>query len=195
MVAGLGVMDFSRLPEILPRVRKDAVPILDSIPTTPERDLHAMKTPVTSSVILLIVVMILLVAALGCGVISNEQPSESPMKIGLLLNFTGSPEASADRQRAFDLAIQHVNEGGGVLGMPVEGVAADATQDPGADRVEARRGFVEEVFVRGFGNGFLGAEVENGQSDVQPQRAACAFSPMPSRKDQPKYLLFRNLRL
>ena len=101
-----------------------------------------MKTPVTSSVILLIVVTLLLTTALGCGVISNEQPSESPMKIGLLLNFTGSPEASADRQRAFELAIKHVNEGGGVLGMPVEGVAADATQDPAA-AVEAARRLVE----------------------------------------------------
>ena len=64
------------------------------------------------------------------------------MKIGLLLNFTGSPEASADRKRAFDLAILHVNAGGGVLGMPVEGVSADATLDP-AVAVEAARHLVE----------------------------------------------------
>ncbi|MCE2458526.1 MAG: ABC transporter substrate-binding protein [Dehalococcoidia bacterium] len=101
-----------------------------------------MKTPVTSSVILLATITILLTTALGCDVTSNEQPSETPLRIGLLLNFTGSPEASADRQRAFELAIQHVNEGGGVLGMPVEGVTADATQDPAA-AVEAARRLVE----------------------------------------------------
>ena len=101
-----------------------------------------MKTPASLPIILLATITLLLTTALGCGVISNEQSPESPMKIGLLLNFTGSPEASADRQRAFDLAIQHVNEGGGVLGMPVEGVAADATQDPAA-AVEAARRLVE----------------------------------------------------
>ena len=100
-----------------------------------------MKRSASLSIVLLVAALLLIVAQ-GCGVISNEQPSESPMKIGLLLNFTGSPEASADRQRALDLAIQHVNEGGGVLGMPVEGVAADATQDPAA-AVEAARRLVE----------------------------------------------------
>ena len=61
------------------------------------------------------------------------------MKIGLLLNFTGSPEASADRKRAFDLAILHINQGGGVLGRPVEGITADATPDPLVAVEEARR--------------------------------------------------------
>ena len=73
---------------------------------------------------------------------SGEQPATTPLKIGLLLNFTGSPEASADRKRAFDLAIKHINDGGGVLGMPVEGVSADATQGPSV-AVEAARDLVE----------------------------------------------------
>ncbi len=98
-----------------------------------------MKRPVSLPVALLAAVTVLLIAASACGDTSGEQPSETPLKIGLLLNFTGSPEASADRQRAFDLAIKHVNEGGGVLGMPVEGVAADATQDPAAAVETARR--------------------------------------------------------
>ncbi|MYD35629.1 MAG: ABC transporter substrate-binding protein, partial [Dehalococcoidia bacterium] len=69
---------------------------------------------------------------------------ETPLKIGLLLNFTGSPEASADRQRAFELAILHVNEAGGVLGMPVVGVVADATGDPDRAVEEATRLVDEE---------------------------------------------------
>ena len=73
---------------------------------------------------------------------SGEQTATTPLKIGLLLNFTGSAEASADRKRAFDLAIRHVNDGGGVFGMPVEGVSADATQDPSV-AVEAARNLVE----------------------------------------------------
>ena len=83
----------------------------------------------------------LLIMASGCQVAIKGQQAETPLKIGLLLNFTGSPEASADRERAFNLAIRHVNAGGGVLGMPVEGVSADATADP-AIAVEAARSLV-----------------------------------------------------
>ena len=101
-----------------------------------------MKRPASLSVALVVAVTVLLVTGLGCDGASEGQPSETPLKIGLLLNFTGSPEASADRQRAFDLAIQHVNYGGGVLGIPVEGVVADATQDPSA-AVEVARRLVE----------------------------------------------------
>ena len=72
----------------------------------------------------------LLVVFAGCSGRSTEQQAAAPLKLGLLLNFTGSPEASADRRRAFDLAILHLNEGGGVLGRPVQGVVADATGDP-----------------------------------------------------------------
>ncbi len=84
----------------------------------------------------------LIVIALGCGLISREQPETTPLKIGLLLDFTGSPEASADRKRAFDLAILHINDGGGVLGMPVGSAVADATRDP-STAVEAARHLVE----------------------------------------------------
>ena len=83
----------------------------------------------------------LLIMVSGCQVAMKGQQAETPLKIGLLLNFTGSPEASADRERAFNLAIRHVNAGGGVLGMPVEGVSADATADP-AIAVEAARSLV-----------------------------------------------------
>ena len=79
---------------------------------------------------LLMAAMGLLVVAVTCFDRSMEQPAATSLKLGLLLDFTGSPEASADRKRAFDLAILHVNEGGGVLGRPVQGVAADATGDP-----------------------------------------------------------------
>lgn len=88
---------------------------------------------------LLFAVSGLLALVSGC---DNEQPAATPLKIGLLLNFTGSPEASENRKRAFDLATKHVNESGGVLGNPVESVVADATGDP-AVAVEAARRLVE----------------------------------------------------
>ena len=74
---------------------------------------------------------------------SCRPDSSEPMKIGLLLDFSGSPETSADRQRGFDLAIRHINQGGGVLGRPVEVVAGDATRSPGP-AVDAARRLVEE---------------------------------------------------
>ena len=91
--------------------------------------------------LMLAVAASLLLAAPDCGGPADEPPA-APLKLGLLLDFTGSPEASADRQRAFELAIRDVNEAGGVLGKPVEGVAADATRDP-AIAVEAARRLVE----------------------------------------------------
>ena len=80
------------------------------------------------------------VVGAGCdGTSSGGEPATTPLKIGLLLNFTGSPEASADRQRAFELALRHINEGGGVFGMPVTGVVADATGNPDTAVAEAQR--------------------------------------------------------
>ena len=63
-----------------------------------------------------------------------------------MLRFSSSPETAADRQRGFDLAIRHINEGGGVLGRAVVGVTADATRSPGP-AVEAARRLVEEEGV------------------------------------------------
>ena len=88
---------------------------------------------------LIVAAIALLALAAACSDGETEQPAATPLKLGLLLNFTGSPEASADRQRAFDLAIRHVNEAGGVLGVPVEGVVADATGDPAVAADVARR--------------------------------------------------------
>ncbi len=63
-----------------------------------------------------------------------------------MLNFSGAPETAAGRRRAFDLAIRHVNEAGGVFGMPVEGVEADSTRDPQLG-VDAARYLVESEGV------------------------------------------------
>ena len=86
---------------------------------------------------------LLIAAAAACDDGAPDEPGASPpMKIGLMLNFSGAPETAADRKRAFDLAIRHVNEAGGVLGKPVEGVGADSTRDPQLG-VEAARQLVE----------------------------------------------------
>ena len=62
------------------------------------------------------------------------------LKIGLLMDFaSGSTEVLRARQRAFELAIKHVNEGGGVFGLPVATVVGDTTADPERAVAEARR--------------------------------------------------------
>ena len=100
-----------------------------------------MRNLMIAAAVLLMVVTL----SAGCGLFgTDDEANQTPLKIGLLLNFTGSPEASADRQRAFELAILHVNEAGGVLGMPVVGVVADATGDPDTAVEEATRLVDEE---------------------------------------------------
>ena len=95
----------------------------------------------------LLVAVSLLIAAAACNDGAREEPEASEsMKIGLLLDFSGAPETSADRRRAFDLAILHVNEAGGVLGRPVQAVEADSTRDPELG-VEAARHLVESEGV------------------------------------------------
>ena len=73
----------------------------------------------------------------SCG---DDSASEMPLKIGLLMNFSsGSAEVYRDRQRAFDLAIKHINEGGGVFGLPVQVAVGDTTANPNVAVEEARR--------------------------------------------------------
>ena len=103
--------------------------------------------PAVPTLVQLIVAASLLIAAAACdGGTSGEPEASEPMKIGLMLNFSSASETVADRKRAFDLAIRHVNEAGGVLGMPVESVEVDSTRDPQLG-VEAARHLVEEEGV------------------------------------------------
>ncbi|MDE0520360.1 MAG: ABC transporter substrate-binding protein [Boseongicola sp.] len=65
------------------------------------------------------------------------------LRIGLLLDVSsGSAEVYKDRQQAFELAIKHVNEGGGVFGLPVAIAVGDSTADP-ETAVAAARSLVE----------------------------------------------------
>lgn len=81
----------------------------------------------------------------GCDA-TLERSSATPLKIGLVLSFSGSRQASADRERAFALALKHVDEGGGVFGADVASAVADATSDP-ESAVEAARSLVEQERV------------------------------------------------
>ena len=71
--------------------------------------------------------------------VAAQSDAERSLKIGFLIDFGGGTLAARDRQRAFDLAIKHVNEGGGVFGRPVTVAVGDATAHPDVAVAEARR--------------------------------------------------------
>ena len=83
----------------------------------------------------------LLCAVTACGVLADTAFSHAaPLKLGLLMNYSsGSEEVYKDRQRAFELAIKHLNQGGGVLGRPVGFAVGDTTSDPEKAVEQARR--------------------------------------------------------
>ena len=83
-----------------------------------------------------------LAVAVSCGG-SGDGPMETerePLKIGLLMSFTGaSADRSAWRERGFLLAIKHINDAGGVFGLDVETARGDTAPDSDAAVAEARR--------------------------------------------------------
>ncbi len=85
---------------------------------------------VFSKIAVLVLSLLVVSFIVACGGDSDTGPSDDHLKIGLVLNFTDSPEASQARRMAFDLALKHLNEAGGVLGSDVEGFTVDATSDP-----------------------------------------------------------------
>ncbi len=80
-------------------------------------------------------------AVVACG---GDEEEPGPLKVGLILAFGDDPsETTLGRQRAFELAIKHLNEGGGVFGRPVEVAVGDAYA-PSGPAAEARRLIEEE---------------------------------------------------
>ena len=71
---------------------------------------------------------------------ATRADEKAGLKIGLLMDFSGgSVEVLRDRQRGFELAIKHVNDGGGVHGLPVATAMGDTTANPKMAVAEARR--------------------------------------------------------
>ena len=92
--------------------------------------------------VVLVCCALLLVLAPACA--GGPENAATPLKIGLLFDYSpDSEEKARDRERAFHLAVQHVNAAGGVFGRPVETVVRDSTRDPAVAVEEARR-MIEE---------------------------------------------------
>jgi len=78
---------------------------------------------------------LLWVCLAACG----AAPAE-PLKLGFLSYMSaGSPQNAQDRQRAFELAVTHLNQAGGVFGRSVETAVGDTALDPDTAVMEARR--------------------------------------------------------
>ena len=72
---------------------------------------------------------------------ATESMSEmTPLRIGYLADFSGPlAEFGPAIQTGVELAVKHINEAGGVHGLPVEIVVGDDQTDPTAATEEARR--------------------------------------------------------
>ena len=87
----------------------------------------------------LFVLLVPLLAACG-GDDDDSGDDAEPLKIGLLLPFTGDlSDFAVAMQQAADLAIKQINEAGGVNGQPVELVTGDTATSPQQGVEEARR--------------------------------------------------------
>ena len=74
------------------------------------------------------------------------EPQVEPLKIAFIQTVGGTDH---ERRNSFKLAIQHINEAGGVFGQPVIGVIADINFDTDFAVAVARR-LVEEEGVHAF---------------------------------------------
>ncbi len=102
-----------------------------------------MKLGILRSTFVLGAAAILVIGmTMACGD-SKDEAAESPptpLKIGILMNFSEEGQGrSFWRKRGFDLAIKHVNDAGGVFGLPVESAQGDTEADSEAAAAEARR--------------------------------------------------------
>lgn len=95
------------------------------------------RFPRASTKVASVLALVLLVAGFGaCG----EATPAQPLKLGLLTYISaGSHQNAQDRQRAFHLAVAHLNEAGGVFGRPVATAVGDTALDPDTAVAEARR--------------------------------------------------------
>ena len=95
------------------------------------------RSPRASAAVAKVLALVFLMASLStCG---EAAPAE-PLKLGLLTYISaGSHQNAQDRQRAFHLAVAHLNQAGGVFGRPVATAVGDTALDPVTAVAEARR--------------------------------------------------------
>ncbi|HEU4760493.1 MAG TPA: ABC transporter substrate-binding protein [Dehalococcoidia bacterium] len=92
------------------------------------------------------VVALVTIAVLAFAACKSEKKAgttpgaEGPLRIGLLVDFTGAlSDFGPEQENAAKLAIKDINDAGGVLGQPVELVKGDSGTTPDIGVTEARR--------------------------------------------------------
>lgn len=130
--------------------------------------------------------------------VEEESPSPAaggggPLKIGLLVDFTGALASfGPEHQNAAELAIKHINEGGGVLGQDVQLEVGDSATAPDPAQAEARRLIdVEGVhaIVGSLGSSVTLAVAESVTAPAQiPQISPASTSPALSTADDDDFL-------
>src|SRR5690606_24337002 len=100
----------------------------------------------------------LVTALYGLGFTSNVARAADPIQIGIITDLTGAlaPLGRAQYNMA-QLAVEDINQRGGLLGRPVEIIVADMASDP-AVGVQRARELVERYQVPVVAGGLTGAE-------------------------------------
>jgi len=85
--------------------------------------------------------------ALGCAITVNSAFAADPVRIGVTTILSGpNADRGQSEQYGVELALQRINESGGVLGRPVEAFYADNAADP-ATGIAAAKQLIEQQRV------------------------------------------------
>lgn len=85
--------------------------------------------------------------ALGCAITVNSTFAADPVRIGVTTILSGpNADRGQSEQYGVELALQRINESGGVLGRPVEAFYADNAADP-ATGIAAAKQLIEQQHV------------------------------------------------
>ena len=97
-------------------------------------------------------VMVFAATACGGGSGSGSEDSSEPIKVGILHSLTGSMAISEVSVRDAEvLAINEINEAGGVLGRQIEYVEEDGASDPSTFATKAEKLIVDDEVATVFG--------------------------------------------
>lgn len=92
-----------------------------------------------------IVSVLLLVLLLVPSLMSVNAQEGEPVRIGVVTSITGSQARFGEAQmHGYDLAVEAINEAGGVLGRPIELVVMDDTSEPEQAQLMVERLITEE---------------------------------------------------
>ncbi|MEU7741887.1 ABC transporter substrate-binding protein [Nonomuraea sp. NPDC049158] len=106
--------------------------------------------------------LVLATAACGSGGGGGGSGTQGPIKVGLIVSLTGNytPLGSEDK-KAVELAVEQINNGGGLLGRKVELVARD-------DKTAPDQGIVAYNQIKGEIDALIGPVFSNSALAIEP---------------------------